>query len=63
MLIFMLFYVQKKPLSQFERDRIQYEGTSRTYQILHSQLSLDDPIATTLRNRLNIPAEIAEIFL
>ena len=47
-------YVQGISLSQFERDRIVYEGTLRTLQILRDHFDSSDPLLKALENQWKV---------
>ena len=50
-------------LTEFERDRIVYEGTLDTYQLLLSGLGSVDELITDLRNMLGISARVDNVML
>ena len=56
-------YAKGESLTQFELDRIRYEGTSHTVEIMLRTLTITDPILQELAKRWRIPLNIDNILI
>ena len=56
-------YARQEQLSEFELDRIRFEGTVRTLSILIQQVGPQDPLSQELSQLLQIDLQHAEFLL